>query len=126
MAQKGHNNWLPPRDAKKLFSSKAEDELRKRHPVWYWVQSIITVVLVVAPLIGYFVLMQSALRAEANQLLAALIVIAGMIGPVGVVLGLHNLLSLFNRQYLGHLITAGGILGGSAWTYLMLCLLRLL
>ena len=107
--------WKIPKNAKAYFSPKCERELKAKYGVWYTVHTVISVFILFVPFVVFLLL--SPVDAfhpttSVGNLLGAIGAIIGLIGSCSIAVGLVNIFMALIKQYLGHLVTFGAIVGG--------------
>ncbi len=120
---KFNDYWKLPKDAKKYFSPKQEKKLKEKYGILYTLHTILSVVIVIAPIIVFFLNMpENALNptTQTSNLLGAVGGMVGMVGSALIGLGLVNVFMIFVKQYLGHLVTLITITIGVILYYLSL------
>lgn len=105
---KFNDYWKIPKDAKKYFSPKQEKKLKEKYGILYTLHTILSVVIVTAPIIIFFLNMPENVLEPTTQTSNLLGAVGGMVGMVGSALigvGIVNVFMIFVKQYLGHLVT---------------------
>ena len=110
-----NDHWKIPQNAKAYFSPKREKELKAKYGVWYTVHTVLSVFIVLIPFVVFLLL--SPVDAfhpttSVGNLLGAVGLIIGLIGSSSIGVGIVNVFMALVKQYLGHLVTLGAILGG--------------
>ncbi len=107
--------WKIPKNAKKYFSPKQEKYLKEKYGAWYVLHTILSIVIVFAPLLVFLYLSPSSAfnpTTHVGNLCGAIGFILGLIGSASIGIGLVNLFMSLIKQYLGHLVTLISIIVG--------------
>lgn len=109
------NNWKIPDDAKRFFTKEAEKEAKEKYGVWYRIHTIVSFVIIFVHAFAVLFLLTTNspdTTTKFGNLLGGLGGIIGLVGGFAIGVGLVNVFMALIKQYLGHLITLIGLVGG--------------
>lgn len=115
---KPHFTKKAPKNKWDYFSADSDEDFKRLHPLGYKCLCVIGIIALMLPQIIYFIY-ATAINPAPNEWPIML----GYVGTFIVGIGLFNIVAAWIHQYLGHLLTAVCLLGGTALTLFSLYLL---
>ena len=116
-----------PKNKWEYFSLASDEDFKKLHPVGYKYLVSIGITVLLLPFIVYSIyifLIHTPIPMDASISASNFLAfILGLIGSFAIGIGLFNIIAAWIHQYLGHLLTAVCLLGGTALTLFSLYLL---
>ena len=116
-----------PKNKWEFFSAKSDEDFKKLHPVGYNVLATIGIATLMIPIIiyiAYVFFINPPMASDASiTIMDFIIAMLGFAGAFVVGIGLFNIIAAWIHQYLGHLLTAVCLLGGTALTLFSMYLL---
>ena len=107
-----------PENKWEFFSAESDEDFKKLHPVGYKILAIIGIVALMIPIINYtayvFFINPPMAVDVSITIMDFIIAMLGFAGAFVVGVGLFNIVAAWIHQYLGHLLTAVCLLGGTA------------
>ena len=115
---KPHFTKKAPKNKWEYFSPASDEDFKRLHPVGYKVLCLIGITALMLPQIVYIVYCL-LINPAPNEWTLML----GYVGTFVIGIGLFNIVAAWIHQYLGHLLTAVCLLGGTALTLFSMYLL---
>ncbi|MBE6608624.1 MAG: hypothetical protein E7633_08720 [Ruminococcaceae bacterium] len=107
-----------PENKWEFFSAESDEDFKKLHPVGYKILVIIGIVALMIPIIiytAYVFFINPPMAVDVSiTIMDFIIAMLGFAGAFVVGVGLFNIVAAWIHQYLGHLLTAVCLLGGTA------------
>jgi len=107
-----------PKNKWEYFSAASDEDFKKLHPVGYTLLCLTGIIALILPQVIYLIYV-IAIHPAPNEWTIML----GYVGTFIVGIGLFNIVAAWIHQYLGHLLTAVCLLGGTALTLFSMYLL---
>ena len=116
-----------PRNKWEFFSAASDENFKKLHPVGYNVLCITGIAALLIPMTiytAYVFFINPPMASDTRvSIMDFIISMLGFAGAFAVGVGLFNIVAAWIHQYLGHLLTAVCLLGGTALTLFSMFLL---